>query len=379
MKRFYALLTFLFFACGLLLAQRQMTVAQLTGFIKSSVENKLDDKLIAEELKKVKLSEKLEPRTVSDLMALGAGVRTSAALRELATASAGLPAAPPPAVAPGTPAEARLTISRPKGTMLTEPDSQEREKILDAVREYALNYTQSLPNFICTQVIRRQEDPTGTGDHYKSVDKIQEQLTYYEHQEKYKVLAVNSQMVENRDHMKMGGAMSEGEFGSMMYEIFEPSSGAEFEWTKFGKLDGVIMNVFSYKITQERSHYSIIHNDTNRVISGYHGLIYARKDDNVIIKITLECDTIPATFPIQDVKQELWYAAAKISGREFILPQKWESHSRDGHMLAFNAAEFALYRKYEAETSIKFDTDDNDDKKDENKPPDPAKPPIKKP
>jgi hypothetical protein len=326
---------------------------------------------------------------VNDLMSLGAGIRTSAALRELATASAGLPAPPPPAVAPGAAApgapppgtsDARLTIStKPRTPMLTEPDSQEREKILDAVREYALNYTQSLPNFICTQVIRRQEDPTGSGDHYKSVDRIQEQLTYYEHQEKYKVMAVNSQMVENRDHMKMGGAMSEGEFGSMMYEIFEPSSAADFEWTKFGKLDGVIMNVFSYKIAQERSHYSIIHNDTNRVSSGYHGLIYARKDDNVIIKITLECDSIPATFPIQDVKQELWYAAAKISGREFILPQKWESHSRDGHMLAFNAAEFALYRKYEAETSIKFETDDNDDKKDENKPPDPAKPPIKKP
>jgi hypothetical protein len=352
-----------------LLAQRQMTVAQLTGFIKSSVEAKLTDKDIAEALKKIQLTEKLEPNTIGQLMSLGAGPRTSAALRELASASANLPAPAPPPVSTAT---FIISAPKPQATMLTVPDSVEREKILDAVRDYALNYTANLPNFICTQVTRRQEDPTGTGNSYRSVDKIQEQLTYYEHQENYKIMAVNGQLVENKDRRKMGGAMSEGEFGSMMYEIFDPATAAEFEWTRFGKLDGVIMNVFSYRVPQERSHYSILHNDTNRIISGYHGLIFARKDSNAIIKITLECDTIPASFPVQDVKEELSYGVVKISELEFVVPIKWESHSRDGRILAYNTAEFALYRKYETGSSITFSSDDADDKKDDKKP-------IKKP
>ncbi len=356
-------------------AQRPMTVAELTGFIKSSVEQKLDDKSIAEALKKIKLSEKLEANTVSELMSLGAGTRTSAALRDLAASSASLPSHVSAAPAP--------VVAKPKPVMLTEPDSVEREKILDAVREYALNYTQSLPNFICNQTIRRQEDPTGTGDHYRSVDRLQEQLTYYDHQEKYKVMAVNNQMVENRDHMKMGGAMSSGEFGSMMYEIFEPTTAAEFEWTKFSKWDGVIVNVFSYRIPQDRSHYSITYNGEKSIISGYHGLVYARQDNNSIVRITLECDSIPHDFPVQDVKQDLRYALVKISDREFVLPSQWESHSRDHHALAWNTAEFNLYRKYETETTINFVTDDNDDKKPDQKddkkpPPAPAKPPVKK-
>jgi hypothetical protein len=361
-------------------AQRSMTVAELTGFIKSSVEQKLDDKSIAEALKKIKLSEKLEANTVSDLMSLGAGTRTSAALRELSASSANLPSHVSPISTPVAPAAVK-----PKAVMLTEPDSVEREKILDAVREYALNYTQSLPNFICTQIIRRQEDATGTGDHYKPVDKLQEQLTYYDHQEKYKVMAVNSQMVENRDHMKMGGAMSSGEFGSMMYEIFDRATAAEFEWSKFGKWDGAIVNVFSYRIPQERSHYSITYNGEKTVISGYHGLIYARQDNNSIVRITLECDSIPHDFPVQDVKQDLRYALIKISDREFVLPSQWESHSRDHRTLAWNTAEFALYRKYETEATITFATDDNDEKKpnekdDKKQPPTaPAKPPVKKP
>ncbi len=358
---------FLIFA-AVLLAQRQMTVAQLTGFIKSSADAKLADKEIAEALKKIQLTEKLEPNTVSQLMSLGAGPRTSAALRDLASASANLPVP-----APAAP-NATLVIAapKPKTTLLTEPDSVEREKILDAIRDYALNYTANLPNFICTQVTRRQEDRTGTGDHFQSVDKIQEQLTYYEHQENYKIMAVNGQLVDNKDRRKMGGAMSEGEFGSMMYEIFDPATAAEFEWTRFGKLDGVIMNVFSYRVPQERSHYSILHNDTNRIISGYHGLIFARKDTNAIIKITLECDTIPASFPVQEVKEELSYGVVKISDLEFVVPIKWESHSRDARILAYNSAEFALYRKYETGSSITFASDDADDKKDDKKP-------IKKP
>jgi len=362
MKRFYLSLILILVSASMMLAQRPMTVAELSSFIKSSVENKLDDKSIAEFLKKVKLTEKLEPRKVNELMSLGAGVRTSAALRELATSSENLPAPAAPAPAP----------VKPKPLTLTEPNSVEREKILDAVRDYAVNYTQNLPNFICNQVIRRQVDSTGTGEHYRSEDKIQEQLTYYERQEKYKVIAVNGNMVENRDHLKMGGAMSSGEFGSVMGEIFDRGTAAEFEWTKFGKLDGVIMNVFSYQVTQERSHYSITYNDEKTVISGYHGLVYARQDNDRIIKITLECDTIPQSFPIQDVKLDLWYGTVKISDREFILPQKWESRSKDGRMLSLNTAEFALYRKYEIQSDIKFETDDNDEKKDEKKPPAPV-------
>lgn len=357
-------------------AQRAMTVEQLRGFIKSSVEAKLDDKSIAETVKKIRLTEKLEPNTISELMSIGAGVKTSAALREIAAASSSLPA--PAAAVPAT------ATSKPKPLMLTEPDSEEREKILDAIREYAVNYTQNLPNFICSQRTYREQDRTGTGKNYRTVDKIQEQLTYYDHAESYKVLAVNGQIVENRDHFKMGGAMSSGEFGSMMREIFEPSTAAEFEWTKFGKINGVLMNVYSYRIPQERSHYSIDYNGERTIISGYHGTIEARKDNNAIMRITLECDSIPADFPVHDVTQDLWYGVVKISDREFVLPAKWESHSRDHNVLSWNKAEFALYRKYETGATITFETDDPADKKPDQKddktpPPASAKPPIKKP
>jgi hypothetical protein len=57
-----------------------------------------------------------------------------------------------------------------------------------------------------------------------------------------------------------------------------------------------------------------------------------------------------------------------------VVPIKWESHSRDSHILSFNSAEFALYRKYETGSSITFSSDDTDDKKPDPKDQKPKKP-----
>ena len=364
------------FFAAIAFAQRPMTVAELRGFIKSSVEAKLDDKEIANTLKKIRLTEKLESNAVSALMQLGAGPRTSAGLRDLEKASESLPAPGSAAAADGN-TPARLTVS-PK--MVVEPDEEQQKEILLEIREYAMNYSQNLPNFICNQVTERKEDPTGTGDHYRSFDKIQEQLTYNDHQEKYKVIAVNGQMKEVTDRTKLGGAISEGEFGTMMGEIFDPDTEAEFHWDRLHTLDGVTMNAFRYHIPVERSRYGIYAGEVDRrITAGYHGVIYARQSDNAIMYITLECESIPADFPIKDVKETLWYGPMKISGREFLLPVKWESKSRDGHVLAWNTAEFHLYRKYETTSSISFGDDAADDnqKKDDKDKKDP--PPVKKP
>ncbi|HTS75620.1 MAG TPA: hypothetical protein VMG40_05420 [Bryobacteraceae bacterium] len=350
---------------GWLFAQRTMTVAELSGFIRSSVENKLDDKDVAEVLKKIQLSERLDQKTLGELLNLGAGPRTSLALRELSDTSASLPA----------PAAAAAPAPKPRPVISTlHPTAEQQSQILDGIREYALNYTQGLPNFICNQVTHRNVDPTGTGDHFREMDKLQEQLTYFEHHENYKVVAINGQLVNNKDHLKLGGAISEGEFGSMMYEIFAPYSETEFTFDHVGTWDGQRVNEFRYHIPQERSHYQITAEDINRtIIAGYHGMVIARADSSAVMRITLETEEIPADFPIHDVTVDLRYDIAKISDQPYMVPVKWEMRSRDRRSLVWNWAEFVLYRKFETTSTLKFDSDDSTDNKKEE-----PKPPVKK-
>jgi hypothetical protein len=190
-------------------------------------------------------------------------------------------------------------------------------------------------------------------------------------------MAVNGQMVSNKDHLKLGGAISSGEFGSMMYEIFEPESDTEFNFDHVGKWDGQIVNEFRYRVRKERSHYSIFHEGVNRtIIAGYHGVIYAAADSSAVVRITLECEEIPRDFPVQDVKLDMRYGIARISDQDYMVPVKWDMRSRDGKYLSWNSAEFALYRKFEASTTLKFDTDAEPDSKKEDA--QPVKPPVKK-
>ena len=354
MRRLCALVVI---AAAVAFAQSQITtVSQLVGFVKSSIQAKEDDRKVADFLHKIKLSEKLDDRTVEELQALRAGPKTMAALRELSAASANLPAP-----APATP--------KPPRVVMQAPDSVEQKRILAEITENALNYSRNLPNFICLQVTKRHLDPTGTGDNFRLMDSIKEQLSYFEHKETYKVMMVNDQMVSNKEHTKLGGAVSSGEFGSLMYGIFAPETATEFTWDKWATLGGRRMAVFAYHVPQPRSGYTIEHEGSQRkIIAGYHGLVYADRNTNMVMRITVECEEIPADFPIQDVKLDLIYDVTKIADQEFVLPLRYEIHSRDGKYLVWNEADFRLYRKFGAEASITFDTPDEP----------PEKPPVKK-
>jgi hypothetical protein len=342
-------------------AQTRMSVDEVVRFIKSSIKLRQEDRLVADYVQhKIKLTEKLEDRTVEDLQGMGAGPKTVAALHKLGELSASLPVAPPPqAPAPPPPP-------------IPPPNSEEQKAILAEIRENALNYTNGLPNYICTQVTRRHADPTGTGDHWRLADTVQEQLSFFDHKESYKVTMVSGQMVTNVSHEQVGGVTSSGEFGSMLYEIFDPATETEFEWDHWATLRKHRMFVYAFHVSHARSKYRIYHGGSHRTITAaYKGLVYADRDTKMVMRIKMECEDIPADFPVQQIALDLNYDFTKISDQSFLLPLKSELISRDGAYMSRNETEYRLYRKYAADAVISFETPDAipDDKTKEEKPP----------
>ena len=324
--------------------QREMTVAQLISFIKSSVQLKTPDRQVADYVHKIKLTNRLEDQTVEDLQSAGAGPKTVAALKELADTTAKL--APAPAVAPKAPPP-----------VIPAPSDKDQKQILAELRDYAMTYTKNLPNFLCNQITRRHVDPTGT-ESWISDGVVQEHLSYSDGHEDYKVVMINNQ-ISNVSHDKIKGNRSSGEFGSMLYDIFDPESHTDFTWDHWATLRGRRMYVFFFRVPQAYSKYSIRDEQSGQtIVPGYHGLIYAARDSGVVMRITMECDNIPASFPVQQAGETLDYDLQKIGDREYVLPLKADLKSRSGRMLAWNEIEFHQYRKFGTETSITFDTPD---------------------
>ena len=296
-----------------------LRLEQLKSFIESSKKQKISDADMARYLKTVKLSDKLDDRRIEEWLALGIGPKTRAALEVLRDQSKTLAAVKLPEAAPSEP----------------PPSSEEQGKIIDEVRDFALNYTKNLPNFLCTQVTRRKAAPAN-GVRYdgepswQSMDTLTIRLSYFEQKEDYKLIMVNNQMT-TQDYQTLGGATSTGEFGSMMKEIFEPRTEARFEWDHWGTLRKGRMMVFRYHVDQSHSQWGLDYERKQHIYPAYHGLIYVDKDLHIVKRITLEAESIPVGFPIRKADTILDYDFEDISGKEFLLPQKSSSElSADG-------------------------------------------------
>lgn len=235
------------------------------------------------------------------------------------------------------------------------PDGVQQRKILDQAAEYAANHENNLPNFICTQTTQRFVDYTGKAG-FRPVDLIVERLTYFEHHEDYKVFLVNG-VASNAAHEELGGAISSGEFGSILKGIFSPESDTQFNWERFFTLRGRRMHVYSYRVDVAKSDYHIrVARRKLDLVAGYHGLIFIDDLRHFVYRITQHADGIPHDYPVQDVSLALDYEYTRIGDSDYLLPLEFELRSREGAVLLKNDVNYEDYRKFGADTSITYDS-----------------------
>lgn len=358
-----------FCAVFALQAQVQMNVEQLADFVRSELALKQHtDKQIANYIKQnITLSEKLTDKTIIDLEAQGAGPKTAQALRELRDKTAAMkPPAHDATSSPATAPDSTLTATPPTATLspkappIPPPDSVRQQQILDLMKQYALSYTQNLPNFMCVEVIRQYVD-LNASDNYRSIGNILAKVGYNEGHEKYQVYSINGhyQQTTIENAASHGGAISTGEFGSMLRAVFEPKSEAEFGWDHWGTLRGRRMAVFNFHIDSGHSEYSIDYSagpgDDQRIYTAYKGLIYGDADTGEVARVTLVAVDIPKSFPVTAAMEILDYDQVDISGHPYICPLIAKLYMTAGRQKQKNVIEFRDYRKFEAGSVITYD------------------------
>jgi len=268
----------------------------------------------------------------------------------------------------------------------TPPDAAEQAKIIGELRAYAKAYTGNLPNFICSQTTKREvmlapNDVTGVRESgpgrgrlglanadRKSTDMFEEQLGYFDHKESYQLLKVDGKK-QKPGQARPPGLTSAGEFGTTLWGIFDPLSKTQFEWKKWDTLRGQPVAVFSFRVEQPNSQAEL-DVPSRSVVVGYHGLIFASRDSNIVLRLTTEAEP-PNDFPLQNITHLLDYGQVEIAGLSFILPMHAEMQTRmsedfmrygreTGHskqVFLTNQVDFREYRKYTAESVLKAEPD----------------------
>lgn len=257
----------------------------------------------------------------------------------------------------------------------SDPDDDRATPIptlIDKARLKAQDYTASLPNFICEQLIRRMEAKT-----YKSPFKLRDTVTvdvFFDGKEDYRNAKRNGKPLKDYDDIRNTGSWSSGEYGSILNDLLSPVTNAEFVFKKKETIEGIETEQYDYVVLKANSHWTISF-DNQSIKPSYKGRVWINPADHHLLRLEMQARALPNTFPVDHAEMTLDYGPVKIAGQSYTLPIKTANLScfRYKEVCTQNETEFRNYRKFTTESTISTTetniTFDGDEKKPETPPP----------
>lgn len=285
---------------------------------------------------------------------------------------------------------------RSNPTAASLPPSPEGPELLERTRKATLGAAQRMPDYLVKQQITRSR-AFGATSNWSVYDRLSIAVSYRQNiGEQYKLLSVNGMppSVDEREGSsygdKLGGTTSSGEYVSMLSQLFEPVTRAEFQMVDTDTLRGRRAVVFEYSVKREFSRQTLkfqagIDSIPVETIVGYRGRIWIDREDNRVLRLETISVEIPPDFPITAASSVIDYDWVSINEVTHLLPSRAviELASRLGGQReqTRNDILFRGYRKFGTEVKI-IDVDEKDfppDKPEETDPNRPETPPVLKP
>jgi hypothetical protein len=236
------------------------------------------------------------------------------------------------------------------------PFGQDTAALVERARQKALAYTQSLPDFVATEVLHRYSGSMHGGYGGNLIDTLTIQLRYLQHKEDHKLMLVDGKPA-GRTFETIGGTVSSGEFGSTLSAIFDPAAQTAFHWQNWKNLRGRRGVVLGYEVTGAQSHYRLGNTADDRTVwadAGYHGVLEIDSEAGEVLRLEYVADHIPESLHLTYVGTKVDYALANIAGRDYLLPSRSETEMRGPIAWARNVIEFRDYRKFSVDSMVDF-------------------------
>ena len=235
------------------------------------------------------------------------------------------------------------------------PSADEAALLVRGAREVAMSYARTLPDFECTQIVRREY--RGPRIARRLLDVLTIRLTYHAQQDHHELLLVDGHKT-SATYDSLVGATGEGEFGATLSSIFRPVGGAEFQWRSWTTHHGRPAAAFHYTMSRERGRYGMVFQSEQTgmltATVGFRGEVVIDRDTFGILRLTYEMTDVPDDFPIRASSTRVEYGFEDIGGRRFLLPVRAETDMATATTATWNIAEFRGYRKFETESKVSF-------------------------
>jgi hypothetical protein len=240
-----------------------------------------------------------------------------------------------------------LSITVPSNP-IPPPTPEEVDTLIADARNQAVNYAESLPNFLCVEVTNRSIDLNGTGD-WRHRDTIAELLRYQDKRETRTTLEVNGEATSaDRDAMLVKKSVfSSGELGGVLKAVFDPKAQAEFKWKETDALGNGTVQVFGYHVPVESSEFFITGSNNMEIKVAFHGLVFIDTATHSVRRVTLIAEDIPKEFPTHSSAMAVDYDYVVINTHDYLVPVGAEVSLKQGkHEAVMNTMEFRNYRRF---------------------------------
>lgn len=265
------------------------------------------------------------------------------------------PAAPPIVEAPSArPVEENARVSDARAAMQGPPTG---DPIINAAREAAWQYSDTLPNYVVKQYTTRYQTEAAKGNRtsWQALDVVTADVVSEGGKESYRNIQINGKPVKE---IEKTGSWSTGEFSTILLNLLAPQTDADFH----GKRSSTIVNRaawrYDYSVEQTNSNWNIIA-ASQSYKPAYNGAIWVDKQTNRVLRIEMSAKNMPQAFPLDAVESAVDYDFVNIGDQKFLLPTHSEALScmRGSSDCSRNTIDFRNYRKFGADTSISFEAD----------------------
>lgn len=225
---------------------------------------------------------------------------------------------------------------------------------IERTRAIAADYLKRMPDFICTQTIRRFMRYTMPKT-WQPLDTLMIKLRYAGQEEEREVVKRNGENTQGFE-ADFGGMRNIGEFGGMLEALFDAKTQAVFHWQVFITVAGHPAAVYSYAVDKANSQYELNFDPGygHHLVVGYRGVIALDRETGGVLQMSYEAEGIPPDFPMQYAKTAIDYDFVDIGGKRYLLPMKSQVETGSPLLAARNISEFSGYRKFSADAAITF-------------------------
>jgi hypothetical protein len=264
--------------------------------------------------------------------------------------------------APSVPASDSGSTPRPDaspeestGVLLAGENSA--DPLIVRARHVARQFTDTLPNYVCTQIVTRYESTTRPVD-WRARDVITLELTYNEGKESYSGMRINGKKV-SKDITQMDGTWSTGEFATTLLDIFSTPTQAHFTPRGSSLINGARAQRYDFTVEQPHSHW-MINTESQSMRPAYQGTLWISPENGRVLRIEKQARNLPGSFPLDAIEMAVDYDNVRLAGASFLLPSRAEvlSCERGTVNCVRNTIDFRNYRKFESESVVTYEAGD---------------------